>query len=163
MSFSSLIRWLFSPWHTDRSLHYTPIHALHSQRFGGELPAPLHQEGTQPPRVNGLHYGFLPSLELDRVLPIRLNAKRPNPFIVMVGDFHWASRCDPFSFGGGGLLLCDDAIECVGDVHGGSKLNYSLLFFWGGGGCHTWKGFFVDTATYRVHGLHYGLLPSLEP
>ena len=28
------------------------------------------------PRVNGLHYGFLLSLELKRVLPIRLNAKK---------------------------------------------------------------------------------------
>ena len=57
------------------------IHALYSQRFGGEdsgVPAPLHQEGTQLPRVNGLHYGFLLSLELKRVLPIRLNAKKKN-------------------------------------------------------------------------------------
>ena len=30
--------------------HYTFI----SQRLGGELPAPLHQEGTQPPRVQGM-------------------------------------------------------------------------------------------------------------
>ena len=71
-----LFIWLFSPWHTDRSLHYTPIHALYSQRFGGELPAPLHQEGTQPPRVNGLHYGILLSLELKCVLPIRRNANK---------------------------------------------------------------------------------------
>ena len=28
-------------------------HALYSQRFRGELPAPLHQAGTQPPRING--------------------------------------------------------------------------------------------------------------
>ena len=34
--------------------------------LGGELPAPLHQEGTRPPRVNGLHYGYLLSLELER-------------------------------------------------------------------------------------------------
>ena len=72
---ASLFLWQFSPWHTDRSLHYTPIHASISQRLGGELPAPLHHEGTQPPRVHGLHYGFLPSLELERVLPIRLNGK----------------------------------------------------------------------------------------
>ena len=36
---------------------------------------PLHTK-TQPPRVNGLHYGFLLSLELKRVLPIHLNAKK---------------------------------------------------------------------------------------
>ena len=60
----------------DWSLHYTPMHALYSQRFGGELPTPLHQEGTQPPRVNGLHHGFLLSVELKRVLPLRLNAKK---------------------------------------------------------------------------------------
>ena len=53
-----------------------PIHASYSQRFGGKLPAPVHQEGTQPPRVNGLHYGFLLSLELEGVLPIRLNEKK---------------------------------------------------------------------------------------
>ena len=58
----------------DRSLHYTPTRASYSQR-GAELPAPLHQEGTQPPGVNGLHYGFLLSLELERVLPICLNEK----------------------------------------------------------------------------------------
>jgi len=56
------------------------IHVLYSQRFRGELPAPLHQEGTQPPRVNGLHYGFLLSLELKCVLPIRLSAKKKAPF-----------------------------------------------------------------------------------
>ena len=34
-----LCLWLVSPWHTGRSLHYTPIHAPFSQRPGGELPA----------------------------------------------------------------------------------------------------------------------------
>ena len=63
-------------YHSKQWKWHTPIHALYSQRFGGELPAPLHQEGTQPPRVNGLHYGYLLSLELKRVLPIRLNAKK---------------------------------------------------------------------------------------
>ena len=76
VSLSSLIRWQFSPWHTDRPLHYTPIHASCSQRLGAELPAPLHQEGTQLTSVNGLHYGFLLSLELERALPIRLNEKK---------------------------------------------------------------------------------------
>ena len=71
-----LFLWLSTPWHTGRSLHYTPMHAFISLRPGGELPAPLHQEGTQPPRVHGLHYGFLLSLELERVLPIRLNGKK---------------------------------------------------------------------------------------
>ena len=34
------------PWHTDKSLHYAPIHASNSQRLGGELPASLRLEGT---------------------------------------------------------------------------------------------------------------------
>ena len=33
-------------------------HLFISQRLGGELPASLHQEGAQPPRVQGMHYGF---------------------------------------------------------------------------------------------------------
>ena len=54
---------------------YSPIHAFISRRLGGEFPAPLHQEGTQPPRAQEMHYGFYPSLELERVLSVRLNEK----------------------------------------------------------------------------------------
>ena len=54
----------------------TPIRASFSQRLGGDLPAPLLHEGTQPPRVQGMHYGFLLSLELERVLPIRPNEEK---------------------------------------------------------------------------------------
>ena len=42
---------------------------------------------SQPPRVNGLHYGFLLSLELKRVLPIRLNTKKKS--IVIVYCLHY--------------------------------------------------------------------------
>ena len=77
ISLSSLFLWQFSPWHTDRSLHYAPIHASYSQILGGELPAPLHQEGTQPPiGLMGCTMVFLPSLELERALPIRLDKNK---------------------------------------------------------------------------------------
>ena len=49
--------------------------AFYPQRFGGEPSAHLRQEVIQPRRVNGLHYGILLSLELKRVLPVRLNEK----------------------------------------------------------------------------------------
>ena len=48
--------------HPLPTTHCTPIHVSFSQRLGGDLPG-----------VHGLHYGFLLSLELERVLPMRLN------------------------------------------------------------------------------------------
>ena len=56
---------------------------------------PLHTK-TQPPRVNGLHYGFLLSLELKRVLPIRPNAKKK---VELEGPDRVASRATGSLFG----------------------------------------------------------------
>ena len=47
-----LFLWLFTPWHTDRSLHYTPIHASISQRLGDDLSAPRTMRGHS-------HLGFM--------------------------------------------------------------------------------------------------------
>ena len=67
----------FSPWHTGRSLHYTPTPASHSQRFGVK-PLPLYTKRghSHLPRIHWLHYGFLLCLELERVLPRRLSEKK---------------------------------------------------------------------------------------
>ena len=57
-----------------------PLHASYSQRFGGELPAPL-EEGTRPPRVTmGCTMVFILSLELKGVLPIRLKKEKNLPY-----------------------------------------------------------------------------------
>ena len=61
-------------------VQYTPLHASYSQRESGVYSLPLYtQRGYRHlPRVQGLHYGVLPSLGLERVLPwaIRLNEKK---------------------------------------------------------------------------------------
>ena len=51
--------------HPLPTTHCTPIHVSFSQRLGGDLPG-----------VHGLHYGFLLSLELERVLPLRPQEKK---------------------------------------------------------------------------------------
>ena len=72
LSFYFLFLWLFSPWHTDRSLHYTPIHAP----FPAVNSLPLYtMRGHSHLGCRGCTMVLL-SLELERVLPILLNEKK---------------------------------------------------------------------------------------
>jgi len=70
---------VLSAWLCLTYMHYTTIYASHALRLGGGLPASLHVEGTQPPRVDGLHYGIYRVVYRRVCCPHAWTQKQKNP------------------------------------------------------------------------------------